>query len=263
MARRSGRLAWFAGLLGLALIPLAAAVLTSCGPGSASILVYAAASLSEALPEVGQAYARETRVRVDFSFGSSGALADQALRGAPADLFISAGGQPMDRLEREGALAAGTRADLLTNRLVLVSGKDSSLNAESIEALLGPDVRRIAIADPALAPAGAYAREALERLGLWQRLEGKLVPAPDVRATLAYVETGNTDVGIVYQTDAPASRVRVLFMFPEGSHSPIVYPAAVLDRSLRRSEAERFLAYLKGRTAQEILVRHGFQPAAR
>ncbi len=245
----------------LLLLALASVGCASRPGDGGPVLVFAAASLSDALPEIGQAFARETGVRVEFSFGSSGALADQALRGAPADLFISAGAQPMERLEREGALAPGTRADLATNRLALVAGKDSSLNVDSVEALLGPEVRRIAIADPALAPAGTYARELLERLGLWQRLQDKLVPAPDVRATLAYVETGNADVGIVYQTDATASRVRVLFVFPEDSHLPIVYPVAVLARSPHRREAERFLAFLKGQIAQEILSRRGFQPA--
>lgn len=225
--------------------------------------MYAAASLSDALPEVGQAFTRETGVRVDSSFGSSGALADQALRGAPADLFVSAGSQPMDLLERGNALAPGTRANLLANRLALVGRKNSTLSVESIEALLtSPEVRRIAIADPALAPAGAYARDALERLGLWQRLKDKLIPAPDVRATLAYVETGNADVGIVYETDAASTRVRVLSFFPEDSLSPIVYPVAVLAKSPHQKQAREFLEFLKSRSAREILSRHGFQPAA-
>ena len=265
MDTSASRLARSFSWLGMALRLLLALGVAGCASRPSNggpVLVFAAASLSDALPEIGQAFAEETGVGVDFSFGSSGALADQALRGAPADLFISAGAQPMDRLESAGALAADTRADLLTNRLALVARKDSSLKLESIEGLASPDVRRIAIADPALAPAGAYAREALERLGLWQRIQDKLVPAPDVRATLAYVKIGNADVGIVYETDATADLVRVLFVFPEGSHSPIVYPVAVLARAPHRREAQEFLAFLKGQSASEILSRRGFQPAS-
>ena len=182
-------------------------VMFSCGSDQREeILVYAAASLTDVMERLGQQFAENEEVRVSFNLGGSTALAQQIIRGAPADAFLSAGPQPMNALEGRGLVIPDTRVDLLTNELVLVGPPDAAekLGVASVEDLANASVT-VAIADPDLAPAGRYAREALRNLGIWRQLQPRLVFGSSVRATLGYVETGNVDVGIVYRTDARES----------------------------------------------------------
>jgi molybdate transport system substrate-binding protein len=247
---------FLAGLL--LLVPLLA---SGCrGTGEKGLVVFAATSLSDALQDVGKTFAQEHGVRVRFNFGASTALAQQLLRGAPADIFIAAGAQPVDMLASRGLLLEGSRIDLLTNTLVLVGRAEGSPQASSIpQLLLGAS--RIAIADPQAAPAGRYAQQALENLGVWERLQGRLVFAADVRTALAYVASGNVQLGIVYATDARGnSRVRVLEVFPAESHATIVYPAVILKGTEQRVAAEAFVAFLQSSVALELFRMHGFVP---
>jgi len=233
----------------------------------AQLLVFAAASLSEALDEVGRAFTARTGVRVNASYAASSVLAKQIEAGAPADAFFSADLAWVDYLDERGLLKRGSRRDLLGNSLVLIAPADSPLRLSiapgfDLTAALGEG--RLATADPDSVPAGKYARAALTKLGVWQSVSDRLVRGENVRAALAYVARGEAPLGIVYQTDAQAEkRVRVVGVFPEDSHPPITYALALTVRA--RPEAARFADFLASETARQIFTRYGFTtlPAAR
>ncbi len=220
--------------------------------------VLAAASLQEALTEAAIAWERQGHKRPVLSFAASSALARQVRAGAPADLFASADEEWMDDLARANLLAGGTRAVLAGNRLVLVTRRANRVRvtiptlARTLAA--GP----LAMADPVSVPAGRYGRAALERLGAWPAVRGRVVRAENVRAALALVERGAAPYGIVYLTDARASRgVRVAGVFPASSHPPIRYPVARL-RASRHPDAEGFRRFLLSPRGRAIFARRGF-----
>jgi molybdate transport system substrate-binding protein len=216
-------------------------------------VVLAASSLQESLEEVGKAWAAEGHAAPVLSFAASSALARQVEQGAPADLFVSADEEWMDTLEDQNLLRAGSRGDVLTNRLVLVTAKGGT-----VRSLAGLGDGKLVLADPGAVPAGKYARAALDSLGQWQAVEAKVVPAENVRAALALVERGEAVLGIVYATDALASdTVQVLETLPADSHPPIRYPAAVLASSTN-PEAAAFRAFLGSDKARQIFTNHGF-----
>ena len=224
------------------------------------ILVFAAASLADAIGDIEEAFEAQDGQRLAVSYGGSQMLAQQIASGAPADVFISAGEAPASFLD-ERELSEPTRAVLLTNSLV-VAVRDDGPEITSIQDLSSPSVANIAVADPDLAPAGRYARGSLTSLGLWAGLERKMVFGPDVRATLAYVESGNADAAIVYATDAKVGRnIRVLDVVPQDSYEPIVYPALIVRASELKPEAMKLLAFLRGSEAGEIFLKYGFEPA--
>lgn len=208
------------------------------------------------------AWARMGHPRPVLSFAASSALARQAQAGAPADLFVSADEEWMDVLEKGGALRPGTRATFLGNRLVLVArmgtrGRVDLRRGANIARLLGPG-ERLAMADPAAVPAGKYGQAALERLGAWSAVSGRVARAENVRAALALVERGAAPYGIVYATDARASaRVRIAGVFPAASHPPIRYPLAVLRRS-ESADAEPFRRFLLSPRGRAVFARYGF-----
>ena len=241
-------------LLPAVLLPLLAA----CGGTDRSErgpMVLAAASLQESLEDAAAAWTARGRAAPVLSFAATSALARQVEQGAPADLFISADEEWMDILAGQGLLRAGTRRDLLGNRLVLVAKRGSEVRSL---AALGD--RRLALADPAAVPAGKYARAALESLGEWQAVESRIAPAENVRAALALVERGEAPLGIVYATDALASsEVEVVRELPAASHPPIRYPAAVLAGS-KHPESAAFLEFLSSAEARRVFLRHGFGP---
>jgi molybdate transport system substrate-binding protein len=245
----------------LALVALAAsspAGNPAARPPRPEILVFAAASLTDALGEIGADFERRRGVRVLFSFAGSNALARQIQAGAPADLFVSANLDRMDELERAGLVRPTDRVSLLSNRLAVVVAADSALAIRTPADLGG--ARRIALGDPEAVPAGIYARLWLDGLGLWATLRERVVPTLDVRAALAAVESGAAEAGIVYRTDAAlSSRVRVAFDVPPSEAPRIVYPAAVLASS-PAPEARAFLDHLRSSTARAIFARLGFEP---
>ena len=253
--RGLGPVIWAVTLVGL----LTGCSLTRDQPEE--LLVFAAASLADALGEIEDAFEEERRVGIAISYGGSQMLAQQIASGAPANIFISAGESPVDFLiERE--LLDPEVSDLLTNRLVVAVRVGGTVRLESVEQLSTSLVERVALANPELAPAGRYARESLEKLGLWDELQPKLVFGADVRATLAYLESGNVEAALVYVTDARAGRnVEVLDIVPNDSYSRIVYPAAVVKVSSEKEGVKPFLEFLQGATAQEIFRKHGFEPA--
>ena len=231
----------------------------------AAITVSAAVSLTDALEEIAKAYAAAGGGRVAFNFGGSNALARQVVNGAPVDLFISADAAQMRVVQRAGLAALDGVASLVGNQLAIVVRRDRPTPGAPAAILADPGVRRIAVGDPEAVPAGVYAKQYLERAGLWEAIQPKLIPFPHVRAALAAVEHGGADAGIVYATDARASgdvRVAAVVSGPEAP--AIVYPAAVIAGSRRRDAAARFLAFLQTPEATRIFARHGFSaPASR
>ena len=221
--------------------------------------VFGARSLTDALTEIGDRFTTKHGVRVSYNFAASSTLQRQIEKGASADVFISASPQQVAALETHDMLETGSRYDVLSNRLVLVSHKNSVLSMESVERLANDAVSRIAVGQPEIVPAGTYAKEALTHLGLWEKVHPKLVFGTDVRATLAYVSAGNVDVAIVYQTDVTLSKnVKILYEFPVETHSSIVYPAVILKDSNQKPLAQQFIAYLKTAHVTEIFEKHGF-----
>ena len=225
-----------------------------------SITVSAAISLKDSLDAIGRKYEQgHPDVKVVFNYAGSGTLQHQIEQGAPVDIFFSAAEKQMNQLESEGLLEPGTRRNLVANTMVLIAPASSNAIA-NFKDLASPEVKIIALGDPATVPAGLYAQEALEHLGLWDAVRKKIVYAKDVRAVLAYVETGNADAGLVYLTDAKiSSRVRVSATAPENSHDPIVYPAAVLKGSKNLSAARDFLEFLGNPQSREIFAKYGFE----
>ena len=248
----------------LALLLLVASLLLSATIGACGndaerrVLVYAAASLRDVLTELAQQYETANNVHVAFNWGGSIALANQLKRHAPGDVFISAGSSPMDDLEDAGLLATSSRTTLASNSMVLVVSSDAEAPSPSTEQTLR-EASLIAIADPALSPAGGYAQEFLESIGLWRELQERIVLGANVRTALAYVESGAANVGLVYRTDALNSEgVRIAHETPPESHAPILYPAAVLKESSNQREGSLFLAFLAEESSQSRFRTYGF-----
>lgn len=239
-----------------ALLPTPAAIAQERGP-----VVLAAASLQESLTEAANAWAAKGHAKPVLSFAASSALARQVIAGAPADLFLSADEPWMDAVAKAGMLRAGTRATLLGNHLVLIAPAASRIKltiARGFPLARALGTGRLALADPDAVPAGKYAKAALSRLGVWTGVVAKVAPAENVRAALALVERRAAPLGIVYATDARASKaVRVAGTFPATSHPPIRYPVALLKAS-RHKDAAAFRTFLFSKQGRAIFARHGF-----
>jgi molybdate transport system substrate-binding protein len=230
---------------------------------SAAITVSAAISLKDALDELGaifqlQQQRKNSGAVVTFNYGGSGTLARQIEQGAPVDVFFSAAEKQMDELAAQGSIEADSRRDLVGNALVLIAPAQAT-TLHSFQDLTNPRVKTLALGETSTVPAGAYARQTLEHLGLFTAIEKKVVYAKDVRAVLTYVETGDADAGMVYQTDANTSKnVRVIAVAPADSHDPILYPAAVLRDSKNKPAARAFLEFLAGPDARAVFQKYGF-----
>ncbi len=224
------------------------------------VYVSAAISMKDALAELQKNYEKkQPDVKLVFNLGSSGQLQTQIEQGAPADLFISAALKQMDELEKKNLLQKGTRKNLLENQLVMVVEKDSKLGLKDFKDLAGASVKQIGIGAPESVPAGQYAQQSLKAIGVWDKIQGKVVYGTNVRAVLTYVETGNADAGLVYRTDSIVSdKVKVAAIAPAGSHEPIIYPAAVLAEAKQPKEAADFLAYLSGPEGKTVFEKYGF-----
>jgi len=237
-------------------------VLESAPQAPSSITVAAAVSLSDALKASAEEYGQGGTGKVYFNFAASNVLARQIVNGAPVDLFISADEEQMGVVEKAGLLADSTRLDLLSNQLVVIVPNDRPRTFTGIRDLLDPAIKRIAIGDPAAVPAGVYAKQYLEREGVWTAVEPRVVPAVSVRAALSAVESGAADAGIVYRTDAvTAKRATVAWQVPVDRGPRIIYPAAVIRRSKVQADARAFLAFLRSDAASQIFTRFGFTPA--
>lgn len=225
------------------------------------LIVFAAASLTDVLEQTGRLYTRQSNVPVKFSFAASSALARQLESGARADAFLSADQDWMNYLQEHKLIKAGTRSDLLGNRLALIAPSDSKVtlklrrDAPLLAALGGNG--RLSTGDPDSVPVGKYAKAALSNLNLWSALERRLVRADNVRVALMYVARGEAPLGIVYATDAAMEpRVRIVDLFPESSHAPITYPMAATASA--SPETESFLKFLRSADVRAIFNKAGF-----
>ena len=246
----------------LPLLLIAAAPLASSSQlQQPTITVSAAVSLTDALTAIAQEYGREGRGAVRFNFAASNTLARQIVNGAPADVFVSADEAQMEVVAAAGLVKDGTRADLVSNQLAVVVPSDRPRTFKSVREIADPAFKRIAIGDPAAVPAGVYARQYLEKEGLWEQVAPRVVPAGSVRAALAAVESGAADAAVVYRTDARvALRATVAWVVPADRGPRIRYPAAVVRTSANQGAAQRFLDYLRGQVARREFARFGFTP---
>jgi molybdate transport system substrate-binding protein len=239
-------------------ILILAAALALHNTNGAEVDVYAAASLTDVMKEIAANYEKQSGDKIVFNFAASSLLARQIAERAPADIFVSADEAKMDDLQKTGLIVTETRRDLLSNSLVIIAPSDSKLTIASPEELISK-VQKIAIADPRAVPAGIYTKEYLSGLGLWEKLESKMVPTENVRAALAAVESGNVDAGFVYKTDANISkRVKIAFDVPVEKGPAIRYPVAVIKEAKNQSAAESFLRYLESENARKLFERYGF-----
>lgn len=232
---------------------------------AATVTVFAAASLKDALNDVGEAYKARTGVDVRVSYAATSAIARQIEQGAPADVFVSADVEWMDYLAARNLIAPASRRDLLGNRLALIApaGSKTALKVGRgmpLARALGGG--RLAVAAPQV-PAGKYARAALRALGVWDSVSGRVVDAENVRTALQYVARGEAPLGVVYETDAFVEpKVRIVGLFPASSYPPIIYPAALTAAS-RSDEAADFLAFMSGREGARIFHKYGFTSPSR
>ena len=243
-------------------ILLATFALTSClvmpsHAEDAVLRVSAASSLADVLKEINAAFEKSTGTKVELNLGASSALARQIEEGAPADVFFPADLAKMDGLEKQGLIDVTTKEAQLSNSLVVVEPSDSKLRITSGKDLAG--VNRIALANPHAVPAGIHAKTWLEKIGLWNEVEPKVVATENVRAALAAVESGNVDAGVVYKTDAAISKkVKIAFAVPVAEAPQIIYPMAVLKNSNNAGTAKRYLDFLDSKEATRAFVKFGF-----
>ncbi len=246
----------------MAAFPVAAPVASSPtrSPQKTEITVSAAASLKDALSQIGALYRRRyPDATLSFNFGASGALQKQIELGAPVDVFVSAADKNMNALAAQNLIETASRCVIARNRLVLIVPTSSARSSarsvvRSFRDLARDEVKNVAIGAPQSVPAGKYAQQVLANIGAWSKVLPKAVQCKDVRAVLTQVELGNVDAGIVYRSDAASSqRVRVVAVAPTTLHSPICYSAAVMRDAAHRENAWRFVVFLRGDTSQKVL----------
>lgn len=225
-----------------------------------AVRVFAAASLTNALNDIGAQWGKAGHAAPSLAYAASSALAKQIEAGAPADVFVSADLTWMDYLDARGKIIAGSRTQLLGNTLVLIVPKGRGFPVEMLKSFDLPNAfkGKLCTGEPGVVPVGIYAKQALEALGWWPALQSRIVGTDDVRTALAFVERGECPAGIVYATDAAiSSKVEVLASFPADSHKPIVYPFALVKGA--RAEAAGFLDYVKSSPdAAAVFQKYGF-----
>jgi molybdate transport system substrate-binding protein len=243
-------------LLALVLtVPFAAAAQRQTRNGQ--VVVSAAVSLTDVLQQLAPAYQRASGDRVVLNLGASNTLARQIRFGAGVDVFISADEAQLNAVSMQ--IDPASQIDLLSNQLAIAVPDDRQRSMMSARELLDPAIRRVAIGDPAAVPAGVYARQYLQSVGLWADLAGKIVPAGSVRLALAAVESGGADAAIVYHTDlAMAAHAREALLITAAEGPRIVYPAALVRGGKNQEGGRRFLAYLQTPPAAAVFTRAGF-----
>jgi len=244
------------------LITLLVVMLYSNAVYAEELLVSAAMSLKNVFEEIAPVYEHQALdVTIHFNFGSSGALEKQIEAGAPADVFASASQRFMDMLEKENGVTAGSRRDFAQNSMVLIVPRDNPANIQGFDDLGSGKCKNISIGNPGSVPAGRYAKEVLQNMKLYRKIQKSLVFGEHVRQVLDYVARGEVDAGIVYATDARirSEEVNVVSSAPRGSHTQIFYPLAVVSLSHFQKQALDFIDFLSKNTqARELLQKHGF-----
>ena len=236
--------------------------LTPCKALAGELIISAAASLSDALGEIGKAFkSKHPLDRLFFNWGASGTLMRQIEQGAPADLFISASPYEMNELELKNLIVNQTRRDLLKNEVVLIIPAGSGRSFKSFRDLNDPSIKRIAVGDPEFVPCGRYTRQILVHLGLWESLKPRMIFGADVRQVLEYVLRGEVDAGVVFATDAAMGNgeVKVAAMAPENTHEPVVYPAAVIKGTKNPKLAEEWMDFMAGPEGTALFKKYHFK----
>lgn len=225
------------------------------------VTVSVAASLVDCMAEMERAFVESSpQIILQFNYGSSGALAQQIEQGAPVDIFFSAGMQQMQALKDKGLMEESSITEMLKNRLALVVPVESEKEV-TFSTLAESKIKNIAVGDRESVPAGQYTMQVLEQLKLIGKLREHLVYAKNVREVLAWVETGNVDAGIVYETDAKLSRkVKITDLANEELHSPIIYPVGIVADTKVKEGARAFMTFLRSNTARAIFEKYGFTP---
>ena len=242
---------------------LTVVLLTAVAACAQDVTLSVAVSLKEVTEELGRAFmAARPGVTLRYNFGASGELQKQIEAGAPVDVFLSAAQRQMDDLEKQNLIVPASRRAFARNALVVVKPADSRIDITKPGDLLEARVGRIVIGNPKTVPAGQYAEESLRALGLWDRLQPKVVFAENVRQALDYVARGEVDAGFVYTTDAAsrAQGVKEAFRPPDDSYRPVIYPGAVVVASKQPALAQAFLDLLGSPPGRAALSRFGFQP---
>lgn len=233
---------------------------TSSAADKAVLQVLAGAGLKDALNELKEIYGKKTGTEVRYSFAAAGILRKQIEEGVPADLFFTPGKKEMDDLQRQALIIPETRTDILGNEIVLVAAKEKKNVIKSL-ADLADKAQSVSIGLPETVPAGKYARETLKSLGLWDKVEKRMLYAKDVRTVLAYVDSGNVDAGLVYRSDTAAMKSGTLVaVAPKGSHSPIHFSLAMLKSSKHQQETKKFIDFLKTPEASAVFAKYRFTP---
>lgn len=225
------------------------------------LLISAAVSMTDVLEELATTYENKHKdVSLIFTFGGSGTLQTQIEEGAPVDIFISAAQKQIDRLEEKGLIVEGTRKELLHNKVVLITPVNNQLNIKSFDDLLKDKVGKIGLGEPIGVPAGQYSEEVFRNLNIIDRIKGKFIYASDVRTVLTWVENGQVDCGLVYHTDALTSdKIKIVSEGPADSHTPIIYPVAVIKDCKNINLAKDFIDYLSSDEAIQIFNKYGFE----
>ena len=223
------------------------------------ILISAAASLTNCIQDISAMYTEKNpQVTITANFGSSGALQQQIEQGAPADIFFSAALKQMNELKEKGMMLDSSVKNILENKVVLITPKNATA-LDFFEDLAKSSVKKIGVGEPKSVPVGQYTKQIFQNLGLTDKVASKLIFAKDVREVLSWVETGNVDAGVVYETDAKISKdVTICSTAPEGSHKQVIYPIGVVKASKQAAEAQKFVDFLFSDAAKEVFVRYGF-----
>jgi len=223
------------------------------------IMISAAASLKNCIQDLSAMYTgKNPQVTITANFGASGALQQQIEQGAPADVFFSAGIKQMNALKEKGMMIDSSVKNILENKVVLITPKNAAA-LDFFEDLAKSSVKKIGVGEPKSVPVGQYTEQIFQNLGLTDKVASKLIFAKDVREVLSWVETGNVDAGVVYETDAKISKdVTICSTAPEGSHKKVIYPIGVVKTSKHAAEAQKFVDFLFSDAAKEVFARYGF-----
>jgi len=227
--------------------------------GAQELTVSAAASLTNAFPEIGKSFEQQhPGVKVIFNFAASGPLLQQIAQGAPVDVFASADQKTMNQAQEKGLIVPASRKNFVSNTLVLIVPQDSKLALSGLKDLAVPLVKRVAVGNPATVPVGRYTREALTQAESWAAVQPKLILGESVRQVLDYVSRGEVDAGFVFATDAAIAKGKVKTVIEVQGHQPIIYPVALMTASQKQDLAQSFVDFVVSPAAQEILHRYGF-----
>lgn len=251
----------FLNLFSCWFISLVMGLTSNFAAAESKVTVFAAASLTNVMTDISKAYESEQPVKIQNSFSASSSLAKQIETGAPADIFMSADSKWMDYLQDKKRIDVSSRVNLLSNRLVIIAPKDKAFRVQTDQSFdFGQAFNgKLCTGEIESVPAGIYAKQSLMGLNWWNSVKSRIVGTIDVRSALVFVERGECDVGIVYETDAKVSKkVEILARLPDASHEPIVYPLTLVKGA--KSEAKGFYEYLKSDKAKAIFIQYGFTP---